>query len=311
MRVPRSYHVRMQPSPVQAAEHEQAQRQAAFQRARAKLAAARGADEQQRSYDSMFNRALGIALLAVIVFGVIGLVVWAKPEALDPATWKSDPILPAVLGIILLATVAGIVFRRLKKPPSPAEIAVRDFYETASGDTSDADNFSRHVIQADLDDAARRAPAFENGIIRPERLDSPDALKRYWRCMFRPGFMLRYESKVKGVSLTPLADDLMLAHVKLRVARYSWGLAGLVFMAFIVLTIVLVGHAEGTQLEIPAGALLMGGAIVAAQVLPLRNLETYTVRKLLVRCGEQWRLFCGDWEGWEEADLSWLDEPSE
>jgi hypothetical protein len=72
----------------------------------------------------------------------------------------------------------------------------------------------------------------------------------------------------------------------------------------------------GTEISINpwAQGAVAGCAVIVWMVLDRmikRSLGEYRVRKLLVRSGRQWRLFCGEWEGHEEADLSWLDHPSE
>jgi len=41
-----------------------------------------------------------------------------------------------------------------------------------------------------------------------------------------------------------------------------------------------------------------------------RDRHRTEMQKLMVKVGDEWKLFNGEWQGYEELDLSWLDQPS-
>jgi hypothetical protein len=304
----------MNESPTQSAEQEQAQRQAAFQRARAKLASARGAEERRRKtipHPQVF-RALRWLLVAILI-GVI--VVWTfDPATMDPATWSEDQTGPALIAILLWMVGYGgwWIVRRLRM--HPAERVLHDFYASVDSDSL-ATGMEECVIQADFDAAPRKAPAF-----RPEEdvmpcISGAAEINWYWENLFKPAGKPRCRPLVRSVKLMQVEDDLYLASVKLRIVRRASQnlFIGMLF-PLIFLTMML-DTEEVPFLHSQAGAGLIIG--VTAVLITLgsywfthRKPGLFRVQKLVVSCGEQWRLFCGDWEGWEEVDLSWLDETS-
>jgi uncharacterized membrane protein YsdA (DUF1294 family) len=58
--------------------------------------------------------------------------------------------------------------------------------------------------------------------------------------------------------------------------------------------------------------LVLGGGIgiLIGAILQHATFKTARapVQRVLVREGEEWRLFSGEWQGWEEADPSWLGD---
>jgi hypothetical protein len=304
MRVPRSYHVRMQPSPVQAAEHEQAQRQAAFQRARAKLAAARAEHAVRPEQRRALWGAIAI-LVSVLYFVAVGAYVWWRPEALSPSSWAHDITVPATLIAVPMAVALLVLVRWVGGRRHPADDLVRSFYMCAGAAPT---ALKRFVISQDLGDYPRRECSPHPAFSPPGMLDSEQALTNYWKSMLRMADGTRLGLHVKSVRLTPISHDLLLAQTRLQVTRARPVKAFLYVMA----SIVAYGAAQwvlmGTLLEKPLFLLWM---VVVFLILACVNssLRTpVTARKLVVHNGGEWRLLCGDWEGWEEADLSWLDE---
>jgi hypothetical protein len=295
-------------TPTQAAAAEQAVRQAAFQRARRKLAAARRGEQAVFVPPpvSAWRRA-GSILWAAFILVLVALMIWTDSRVLQPAHWHEQPLLPVALGttllLVLVFAVLGVPRRRLH----PAERALHEFYGTASIDKK-VSGLADNVVSADLDRSARRPPAFDCGVPQAPRIDSPEELDRYWNTLLKPDGKPCHSLSVKNVQLTSLADDVVLAKFRLRVMKSR---VDFVLMAVVVVGLTGVMLAQ-EALEQPWSAIAITTIFFAGLCLLAfagqGEHASFRVRKLLVHSGGKWRLFCGDWEGWEETDLSWLDE---
>jgi hypothetical protein len=298
----------MEQTPTQAAAAEQAVRQAAFQRARRKLASARRGEQAVfvPPRVSAWRRAGSISW-GTFCLVLLGLMVWSNPRVLQPAHWHEQPFLLVALGTTLLMVLVFAVLGVLRRRLHPAERALHEFYGTASVDKK-VSGLADSVVSADLDRSARRPPAFDCGVPQAPRIDSPEELDRYWNTLLKPDGKPRYSLSVKNVQLASLADDMVLAQFRLRVMKSR---ADFVLMAVVVVGMAGVALAQ-EALEQPWSAIAITTMFFAGFCLLAfagqGEHASFRVRKLLVHSGGKWRLFCGDWEGWEEADLSWLDE---
>ena len=135
-------------------------------------------------------------------------------------------------------------------------------------------------------------------------------MDRYWETLCKPDGKPRYSLNVKRVKLQQIAGDLVLASLKLRILKNRPNFA-MLLMAIPVIPAALIAD---KLLPPPWSAMLTTISILASfwvvAFVALREVAVYRVRKLIVHSAGKWRMFCGDWEGWEEADLSWLDEPA-
>lgn len=313
----------MTATPEQAAAAEQAQREAAFERARQKLAAARCALPAART--SLTFREWTFIFLVVLAF--LAFVVGAPlatyfvvPGANDPAQWSSNIDLP--LGLFgppaAFLVIAAIFLFGRKKPRGSeaveeAQTVVLKFYAPLTLPAKPT-GMAEHVIAEDLDDAPRRPVPFHSYVAPPIALRAPKDIDDYWKIMGWYDGKRRYRLDIEDSRFVSLADDLMQAHLTVAVRPNVWAL----FMVpFLLLILAMIGgdaiadhgglfgsKAVGSSLAF----LCAGGLLILWKQFPPKPVALLDVRKLIVRRAGEWLLFSGEWEGWEEADLSWLDQ---
>lgn len=168
------------------------------------------------------------------------------------------------------------------------------------------------VLSEDLKPSPRRSIPLELAGAMPADLDADPGLIDYWTNLTRDkaGRPNRWHFEPTDFKQSKIADDLVFVSFRLRRTpnrpTRDLVVAGL---AIVPATVVC------SYLALYVHTLLFALALALFSQLPftfLRRLDekasrAFNVRKLLVRFGEGWRLFCGDWEAYEEADLSWLD----
>jgi hypothetical protein len=143
------------------------------------------------------------------------------------------------------------------------------------------------VTQSDLDALQRRQPLIDK-LGRPSGMplsfDTEQVFARYWNELLRTRSAPYCIVRVSGVEETPLAADVVLVKCRIRLIMNSslWYL--LILLAWPV-------------------------AIIAD--LATRKTVHADLTKVMVRVGDQWKLFNGEWQGYDELDLSWLDQPAE
>jgi hypothetical protein len=294
----------------EAANAEQAVLDAAFDRARAKLIDAHGEAEQSRAAYPGISRTIPVFRWAAALVFFVGLPLWIwllVPDLVSPDIWLEKPLFPfsVVVAVGMAALMLRSVLRRGRM--SAAERMIRHFYDAAGWESNrPIQHLSEFVIGADFDAAPRKAPAINPGA-EPAQLSDGGALDKYWTELIRPSRKLRHQFTVDSVELSELDPGLQLASVKLRVVRVRklpYELSVLVLI---------IPYCFESELNAISSwlyfLLIVGAALAMVALLHLfsRATRTFRVHKLVVRCGNQWRLFCGDWEGWEERDLSWLD----
>lgn len=305
----------MEQDPIHAAEHDHAVRQAALERARAKLAAARSATQCRAeipTFSPVYSFIKGSVFL-VIAAGALIHTAMADPEHLHPAAWLSVPAVPIVLLFVVSLPVYALFWLRRRRAMHEAEHLVRDFYRAVSS-KHDAFGLEQRVVDADFDAAPRRTPA-----LHPEDdvlpcIGGGKELNWYWTNLLKPDGKRRFRTKVQSVRLLDLEDDLKLAQVKLRVSRQPDDqlLSSAIVTIFVGLMMLPAQYPwlEEDGRRFWVASMLIAPVMLAGYWWANRKPGTFRVRKLVVHSGGKWKLFCGDWEGWEEADLSWLDETS-
>lgn len=300
----------MDENPLESAKEEQERLDGAFERARTKLAAARSPDEQARKTISWLSRpslVLGVFGYLVCVGGGLALIAAFAPEQMNPSIWRAEPLFPVLLAGAFLWALLAVWRVRAQRRWSPERRVIEGFYDAASEENPV--NLSQFVIQADLDGAPRRPPSLVRDVQRPALFDGI-TLNRYWKDLLKPERKWRYLVKIEDVVLSELEPDLKLASVKLRLTKFRRLSSDLWLFAFVPLMVVADDiKAQGWWWFWGAIGVVLLGWIASVFIVNRKN-QVYRVRKLLVRCGEQWRLFCADWEGYEERDLSWLDNPA-
>lgn len=171
---------------------------------------------------------------------------------------------------------------------------------------------SEFVLADDLQPAPRRS--LPDRLATTQRADRPadPGLIDYWTDLTRDelGRPNRWHFAPSGFRQSVVADDLVLVSFKLkrtphRPAR-DWTVIGLCFVPGVVLATYVAMYVH-TLLFVVALLLVSHGPTEFLRYMDARQSQEFTVRKLLIRSGGQWLLFCADWEAYEEADLSWLD----
>ena len=295
-----------------AAIEERDELEVAFERARAKLDVALDDTEQTRTtapWVTKSNVILQVFLPAIVMVCLpLGLALWA-PETLPPEVWLTDPRFPlsVAVGVGLIAVIL-FDYRKRRRMPS-AERTLRDFYSAAASVDDNVKGLAQFVVLADLDGAPRKQPPV-NPTAKLPPLKNPKEVDQYWVNLGKLSPKHRHVISVEDVKFSEVSPEMVLASLKLRVVRVR-RLPYLLCYLIVVVPVVL----EDFLMSFGWWAFTGAFALAALAWLGLIRLlgrrgETHRVRKLLVRCGDKWRLFCADWEGYEERDLSWLDAQS-
>jgi hypothetical protein len=310
--------------PVHDPKQEQALRDAAFERAREKLAKARREDHRIRIGPGTGGGKLALPTLRTIVFtlflAMLPVAILTLPWVY-PNRFGEYPVLAAVAALpVLIQAITYVVYKlgqRALRRLDPAEQTVRNFYsDVAAGSMHD---ISRYVCSADLEDAPRRPPDIPLPMFFPEYVGSESELRSYWGQLLdlRPG--RKFRPRVQRVRLVDIGPDLKLAFVRLSILELAHlgVLIAAFFLGVVFAPAIVIADVLNLQAYVPSSmehlpGLVVGAVLASAAALlwsRLRVMATHKrrVRKLLVRQGDDWKLFCGDWEAWEEADLSWLD----
>jgi hypothetical protein len=303
----------MSKSPEQQAAEDNEVVQAAFERARAKLAAARSASAETQPgilsrllYSLLCDRFFQAGLLFAFL-GLFALLYTSVKELEDAA-------------ILAVCVGAAVWFLYRAFGGHGAYQAVRLFYGNALSRLRDAKvySLSTSVVPADFDLSPRRPPAFNpEGALTTPIAESED-LDNYWNRLLVPEDGKRVSGGVKSIRLNELDDDLVLATAKVRLWREpAWVSQSFLLLIPVVVLVTLLASPSSEFEQTYFVLALLLALLVAALVpwllrlglhkLPAFQPRTFTVRKLVVRSGGRWQMFCGDWEGHEEAYLSWLD----
>lgn len=245
-----------------------------LQRARDKLEIARTVEAPAAGPD--IGRTLRYALLALflgLLPGLLGIAMLtgSRPEPGGAMIAFAFAALPWLIPVFVYV---------LSVPSSPARALKGYLKALGRGSYSRA---SVLVVDGDKDSFARVQPYIDRlGMPTPvpHRFDTATSFESYWKGLLRwrpPCYCL---VKVSGVKVTPLRDDLALVECQVRFMMNSslWSLMFLVIGIF---------------------------AIIIDAVT--RTTVTLPLRKVMVRTGNEWRVFNGELMGADEHDLRWLD----
>ena len=196
---------------------------------------------------------------------------------------RSDSRVGALImfGIALLLLSIPVIGFVTSRPDSHVR-CLKQFYRMLAHGRHD--RARRLVIKSDLDGWPRYQPMITN-LGRPTNAPRPfqnvQAFRDFWNELLRSHSSPYCIARVSRVLVTPIAPDLALVDYKLKLIMNSsmWGLMFLVIGIF---------------------ALLLD--------IATRKVVKVDKRKLLVKVGDEWRIFSAEWQGYEEFDTSWLPD---
>jgi len=197
------------------------------------------------------------------------------------AEWSAAPgaaISLAVCGGF--AVWLAVALFKSAKPSTPKRALKIFFKSVARGRTNRA---RRMVVTNDLDDFPRYHPedaALERKSVEDFRFESPDDFKRYWCSLLRYHTAPYCLATLNKVRIRQVGPDVCVAEFSLRLIMNTqlWWLL----------------------------ILVLWPAAIAAD-LATRKIATVQLRKILVRTGDEWKLFNGAWQGFEEDEPDWIE----
>lgn len=138
------------------------------------------------------------------------------------------------------------------------------------------------VVQPDLDNFPRFQPMIANlgqPANAPRQFRSDLQFADYWEELLLSGSMPYCLVTVRKVNEVSIGPDVMLVNFELRLMMNT----RLYLLLFLVIGII-------------------------ALIIDMATRKTVTVpmQKILVRVGEEWHLFSGEWQGYEEFNTQWL-----
>ena len=217
--------------------------------------------------------------------------------------WESHGVF-ALLGWLHLLwglkVGVGLARRSLARPSGVVRAAF------AAGMTNDFACLDELRITSDRNAALRLLPGHPQGVALP--LSTPAQLKVYWleiRRRFQAPCgvtLLTAKSSMVDQRVCLVSVRLLVNSIRLPAVFVTLGLMCLSAIAILALDEFLGPQGRPLlpwlTLSFAAGAILGPQLYTAGRVV--------TLRKLVVKCGTQWRLFSGELQAPEEADLSWL-----
>lgn len=190
----------------------------------------------------------------------------------------------AVAALVLMIPVVfftGIpLLILLRSRPSTPKVALTEFYRAVAKDRTD--RALALLTNADRDDTTRRQPLIAN-LGQPSGYPLPfgdkQAFARYWSELLRSHTAPYCLVKLSKVRVQQLAPDVAVVDFRLTLTMNTqlWWL--LILVALLIALIV---------------------------DLATRKVVKADLRKVLVKVGDEWKLFNGEWQGYEEYDLRWL-----
>lgn len=252
------------------------QQAAILARAAGKLRAARQGAVTPAGAD--VKRTVVAAILAAFPVAILALVTFAviNDGTLGGAAFSG-------LLLLLIAAIPVIIFVS-SRPTSPKAVLKQYLTCLARGKFGRARQL---VVDPDLDDMPRVQPVIDklgqpSGMTHVFRHD--ESFKAYWNGLLRSRPPCYCFVSLRNVQVTQLAPDVALveAEVKFTMNTTLWAL--LIFVALLIA--IIVDIATRTRVRVP-------------------------VRKVLVKIGNEWRVFNAELMGADEHDLGWLGAPVE
>ncbi len=213
-------------------------------------------------------------------------------------------VLPGALALLFLAAWIGSV--RASRASSPKR-AIQLFFRMVAGKRYEW--AQKLVIPGDLDSFPRFFPA-DNDIggqppADPLYFDAPQEFADYWRALLRWPTAATCVMQVRRIEVEQVSPDVAICDFRVRagVNTSLWLL--LLLTPLLALLIPTVGPYFVGVLVWPA---LIAAAVADAVT---RRWITRDLTKVLVRVGEEWHLFNGAWDEYDEEDLSWMPEKAD
>lgn len=249
--------------------------EAALQRAQTKLAAVRS----QAAGDAPVGFNYAGVIPAAILCAIPGLLLlWG---AIAIMTGKRPEPIAAIMLVVFALVFLGLPMLALltSKPDSPKR-ALKLFYRAIG--RGKHERALRLVTNADKDDFPRRQPLMQN-LGRPSgyafQFANNQQFAGFWNELCRTHPLPYCITRVSSVSVTEPRPDVAIVEYDLTLTMNTqlWFL--LIVVAWIIALVV---------------------------DLATRKVVRVRLRKVLVKVGEEWKLFNGEWQGYEEMNLSWL-----
>jgi hypothetical protein len=183
-------------------------------------------------------------------------------------------------GVIALIPIS-VIFR--SRPRTP-QAALLEFYRTLS--RGESKRALALLTNADRDSSTRIQPKIAelgrpNGYPLP--FSDPNAFAAYWNELLRTHPAPYCVVRMSNVQVQQIAPDVAVVDYKLTLTMNT----SLYYL------LILLG-------------ILLGVLLAFAIDAMTRKVVKADLRKVLVRVGDEWKLFNGEWQGYEEYDLRWL-----
>jgi len=253
----------------------------AIARARRKLDELRSGKVVPRPAGPFLGRVVGGSVLILI-----GVALPAGLYAiLSGGNGDKDAVLIGVALIALLGlalAVPGLLMILTSKATS-ARHALQLFYKSIG--RGNMNGARKLVVPNDFDDFPREYPdqrSLGRGGMPPYAFDKPKGFADYWTGLVRYPASPYCIVQVRDVHVEEIDEDLAIVEFELKLAINTS-----LWMLLILVTLLL--------------ALIVD--------LATRKRVQASMRKILVRVGDEWHLFSGEWQGPDEADVSWLEAP--
>lgn len=249
--------------------------EAALHRAAAKLAAI----GSNAAGDAPVGINWGTGIAAILLGGIpAGLFALLAAAAFSDRSAGATPGL--ILSLIALVFCGLPVLIILSSKPDKPKKALKEFYRAVG--RGNAKRALSLVTNADKDGFQRRQPVIPK-LGRPSgypyALDSADGFKGYWNELVRTHPAPYCFTRISGLQVQEVKPGVVIADFELTLTM-------------------------NTQLW---WILILVALLLAALVdILTRKVVKVRMRKVLVQVGDEWKLFNGEWQGYDEMDLRWL-----
>jgi hypothetical protein len=317
--------------------------EAAFERARRKLAATRGSTVQlntTRWWKGPGARG-GLALAAAMLGALMIIQSLSGRVVLSESDWpvRYAYVMAVAFGAGLLTWLAMRLWQSWRSRSADDPVSVLDEFFLRVSNPKSREDLHELVIKSDFDgngrvlprhiepSPARAGPIFKAGYLwnelepgavlhEPTRADTPDKAKVappglmvYWGRIAHRKKPWRSHFSLGNSEVRFLAADVALVDFTLkereRFVPGDFMLATGGGMASALFGIGLDKIDPVIQTLVAYGLGILAAILNAG--LPAPWQEKHRLRKLVVRSGRGWKLFSGDWQTPDETDLSWLD----
>ena len=217
-----------------------------------------------------------------VILIVIGAAILAGALALASAE-REAAVVALVVGLVLslILVLPGIHFVRVSKADTPQHALLLFYKAIGRGNAKGA---RKLVVPNDLDDFPRfypEQPDLGRGGMPPYTFERPEGFPAYWKGLVRYPVSPYCIVRVGKARVERIGPDLAVAEFELKL--------GINTSLWLLLVLV---------------------ALLIAMIVDLatRKRVQAPMRKILVKVGDEWHLFSGEWQGPEEDDVGWLEE---